>query len=409
VRRLNPAAASWALAAAVATVFSSSRAEAAWVCDGQPACPSTIGAITLAATPMGSTVVKDFSLYASDTGTCYYVGTIWNYSVGVSSPGGSYYTTTPRAPCPCVVSCTQACIDLAYWRIDAHWQEKYDVLGEPVDDQWWPSRDCGGVRYFQGGTVYYSPLTGPWEVHGLIGQSYQSMGEEFSWLGYPTTDEIPSGDGFGGVYNAFEHGYIFFNYSYGAWPARAWLDGRTLFDMDVPTGYAGDAWTMYQYAGDATNRGAVDAVRGKVLQVGLNEVVQGWSGQAAIDRYQGGPGGWCSEWASFVYRNSFVNMGDNGIWIFHEDLGSCATLDEFKSVFGDNGKLPKVDAWNLEPGDWLPLSNHHSTVVVAASPDRRYVWIMEGNYDNRVNFRRIDYVKEDGTLNSEFDVVGKIR
>jgi hypothetical protein len=49
----------------------------------------------------------------------------------------------------------------------------------------------GHYRHFQGGSIYWTPRTGAYEVHGLIREKWSSLGWERSSLGYPLTDELP--------------------------------------------------------------------------------------------------------------------------------------------------------------------------------------------------------------------------
>ncbi|WP_432557391.1 PKD domain-containing protein [Granulicoccus sp. GXG6511] len=69
----------------------------------------------------------------------------------------------------------------------------------------------GRFNHFEGGSIYWSPRTGAWEVHGLIREEWARRGWERSSLGYPTSDEfaVP-----GGRRSNFERGYI------------EWVNGR---------------------------------------------------------------------------------------------------------------------------------------------------------------------------------------
>jgi uncharacterized protein with LGFP repeats len=72
------------------------------------------------------------------------------------------------------------------------------VLGYPVTDE---SRTPDGIGRFnhfnKDGSVYWTPTTGPWSIHGLIRSKWASMGWERSVLGYPVTDERGTPDGVG--------------------------------------------------------------------------------------------------------------------------------------------------------------------------------------------------------------------
>lgn len=60
----------------------------------------------------------------------------------------------------------------------------------------------GAFTDYDGGSIYWSPPTGPHEVHGLIRDTYRGLGAETGVLGYPTTSETGAPDG-AGRYNDF--------------------------------------------------------------------------------------------------------------------------------------------------------------------------------------------------------------
>ncbi|GAA4905986.1 FG-GAP-like repeat-containing protein [Streptomyces coeruleoprunus] len=87
---------------------------------------------------------------------------------------------------------------------------KYKALGGPAGFGY-PDTDVvtapdkiGRYTHFQApGTtannrsIYWSPDTGAWEVHGSIWAKWTEMGREGGILGYPTSDERPTSDGVG--------------------------------------------------------------------------------------------------------------------------------------------------------------------------------------------------------------------
>jgi hypothetical protein len=79
-----------------------------------------------------------------------------------------------------------------------------------------PTPDGAG-RYsvFQGGSIYFHPATGTFEVHGAIRDKWAEVGWETGFLGYPVTDEMIAPDGVG-RYSVFQHGSIYFSPSSGA-------------------------------------------------------------------------------------------------------------------------------------------------------------------------------------------------
>ncbi|MFC9893112.1 alpha/beta hydrolase-fold protein [Nocardia sp. NPDC127579] len=80
-----------------------------------------------------------------------------------------------------------------------------------------PNRD-GAVQAFEGGPIYYSPKTGVFRVQGQILEKYKQMTYENGWLGFPAADEQPLKDL--GRYSRFEGGAIYWSPLSGAWAVR---------------------------------------------------------------------------------------------------------------------------------------------------------------------------------------------
>jgi uncharacterized protein with LGFP repeats len=96
-------------------------------------------------------------------------------------------------------------------------------LGYPVTDETGTPDGRGRFNHFEGGSVYWTPETGPHEVHGDIRGKWQSMGWETSFLGYPTSDEhSPKGDAHTRI-SAFEGGHI-------VWTPESGADARKRID-----------------------------------------------------------------------------------------------------------------------------------------------------------------------------------
>jgi uncharacterized protein with LGFP repeats len=79
-------------------------------------------------------------------------------------------------------------------------------LGFPVTDELGTPEGRGRFNHFQGGSIYWTPQTKAHEVHGAIRQRWLSMGAERSRLRYPVTDE--TADGQVGRFSRFEGGTI---------------------------------------------------------------------------------------------------------------------------------------------------------------------------------------------------------
>ncbi|MDR7128447.1 hypothetical protein J2X69_000779 [Algoriphagus sp. 4150] len=102
--------------------------------------------------------------------------------------------------------------------IRARWQSmgwERSLLGYPLTDESKCPDGIGRYNHFQGGSIYWSPSSGAWEVHGAIRAKYSSLGWEKSFLRYPLTNENTCPDGVG-RYNHFQGGSIYWTPSTGA-------------------------------------------------------------------------------------------------------------------------------------------------------------------------------------------------
>lgn len=93
------------------------------------------------------------------------------------------------------------------------WEKSF--LGYPLTDESKCPDGIGRYNHFQGGSIYWSPATGAWEVHGAIRDKYAALGWEKSFLGYPLTNESTCPDGVG-KYNHFQGGSIYWSPASGA-------------------------------------------------------------------------------------------------------------------------------------------------------------------------------------------------
>ncbi len=96
-----------------------------------------------------------------------------------------------------------------YGLIGVKWTQmgrENSVLGYPVTDESGTPDGVGRYNHFEyGGSIYWTPSTGAHAIYGLIRQRWASQGWENGVEGYPTTDELSSGDT---RYNNFQHGTI---------------------------------------------------------------------------------------------------------------------------------------------------------------------------------------------------------
>ncbi len=115
-----------------------------------------------------------------------------------------------------------------YWRSDlgAHevhgpifsrWEfigRERSILGYPIEDQRTSTDGVGRFSNFRGGSIYWSPATGPHEVCGSIRDKWTVKGRETGFLGYPTTGQRTLSDG-AGRFNDFQGGSIYWGPSDG--------------------------------------------------------------------------------------------------------------------------------------------------------------------------------------------------
>ena len=112
--------------------------------------------------------------------------------------------------------------------IDAHWAAlgwERSVVGYPITDETGTPDGVGRFNHFQFGSIYWTPSTGAWEVHGSIGVTWAGLGYETSVLGYPITDETGTPDGVG-RFNHFQFGSIYWTPSTGAWEVHGNIDAH---------------------------------------------------------------------------------------------------------------------------------------------------------------------------------------
>jgi len=99
-----------------------------------------------------------------------------------------------------------------------HYRALGDVrgyLGGPLTDELRTPTVYGRFNHFAGGSIYWSPGTGAWAIRGAIRDSWARLGWENGANGFPTTDERTTPNGLG-QYNLFQNGGIYWTPSTGA-------------------------------------------------------------------------------------------------------------------------------------------------------------------------------------------------
>jgi len=128
-----------------------------------------------------------------------------------------------------------------YNRLGAHGS----FLGYPTSDE----RACpdgqGRFNEFEHGVIYWSPRTPACELHGAIYAKWAELGWETGRLGYPLTDETTTPDTIG-RYNHFEGGSIYYHPLTGAhtvltplrdeWARLGWERGRLGYPLTDTSG-----------------------------------------------------------------------------------------------------------------------------------------------------------------------------
>jgi N-acetyl-anhydromuramyl-L-alanine amidase AmpD len=93
------------------------------------------------------------------------------------------------------------------------------VLGGCLTSELTTPDGIGRYNHFQNGSIYWTPTTGAWEVHGQIRIKWEALGWEKSMLGYPITGETATPDGIG-RFNHFQGGSIYWTPDTGAHEVR---------------------------------------------------------------------------------------------------------------------------------------------------------------------------------------------
>jgi uncharacterized protein with LGFP repeats len=146
-----------------------------------------------------------------ETATPDGIGRFNNFSYTASSSridGSIYYTPGTGA-----------------WSIHGAIRAKYLALGGPSSVLRYPTTDetaaTDGIGRFNNfsytasssridGSIYYTPGTGAWSIHGAIVTKWEAMGAERSCLGYPLSDEFSIT---GRRRNNLQHGIIKYSFS----------------------------------------------------------------------------------------------------------------------------------------------------------------------------------------------------
>lgn len=294
--------------------------------------------------------------------------------------------------------------------IDDKWSSLGGVagLGDPTCEELFCPDGIGRFRHYRLGSIYWSPQTGAHEVHGDIRRHYLRLGGPGSYLRYPTSDETSEGTN---RFNAFTGGWIYWQPQCGAVDAGHRVHGGRTFYGFEPTATQLRQWTA---ASPTTYLYRRNVVENAFIENELGLKMPAAAGRYCSGGFPEGVGGWCSELAHFIL---LMNKGGvHNIKGLGGDLGDAYTVGEFENVFSWNHlwvPREKISRFTIEPGDYLAVSNgNHSTIVVGVKWDRTRLWTVErmncGPDNDYVGFNGYDYIRPDGSVESQFYGVGKL-
>jgi hypothetical protein len=129
-------------------------------------------------------------------------------------------------------------VEIATKIINGKFPPLADVLGNPISEVEFGGKDYDiAFRKYEHGAIYVPPGAGPFEVHGAIYQKYLALGAETSFLGVPETDELSTTFNTG-RFNHFRGGSIYWSPQTGAWSIHGAFRDRW-FTLDAERGYLG--------------------------------------------------------------------------------------------------------------------------------------------------------------------------
>jgi len=190
----------------------------------------------------------------------------------LGGPGGLLgFPTTPELPTPDRIGAFRHyAAGSIYWSpasgahevhgaIRAEWAAlgwETGFLRYPVTDELPTPDRVGRFNYFQGGGVYWTPATGPHEVHGAILAKWASLGWESGSLRYPVTDELPTPDRVG-RFNYFQGGGVYWTPATGPhvvsgailarWAALGWERSSLGYPVSDPYAVPGGVRSDFQH------------------------------------------------------------------------------------------------------------------------------------------------------------------
>ncbi|MDI2131754.1 arylsulfotransferase family protein [Yinghuangia seranimata] len=96
------------------------------------------------------------------------------------------------------------------------WKGDNVFIGAPTTDELPAGDGIGRVQHFQHASIYWSPSSGAGTVHGGIRDKWLALGGVRSFLGYPTSGEVYVGFDPIATFNQFQRGVVFWTAGTGA-------------------------------------------------------------------------------------------------------------------------------------------------------------------------------------------------
>jgi uncharacterized protein with LGFP repeats len=170
----------------------------------------------------------------------------YHYVVTAANPGGFEGLGSNEASATATNCTTYSSPATGSHQVCGAIRAKYQALGGPSSMLGYPTTDelptpdlVGRFNHFANdGSIYWTPSTGAWSVHGAIRAKWASLGWERSFLGYPVSDETGTPDGAGRV-NDFSHaGSIYWTPSTRAWSVHGAVRDKYL-GLGGPSSFLG--------------------------------------------------------------------------------------------------------------------------------------------------------------------------
>ena len=138
------------------------------------------------------------------------------------SKGAMYWTSVTGA-------------NMIYGQIYEKWTAagaEHSPVGFPITDEASTPDEVCRFNNFSRGAIYWNPSTGAHMIYGAIYQKWLSLGAEKSFLGYPLTDEVGTGD-FSGRFTDFQGGTIYWSPATGVHVHEGTLPSQLNFNVDL--------------------------------------------------------------------------------------------------------------------------------------------------------------------------------